>query len=117
MVPKVPIINPSVRANSPLTIEQNLLQQTSLMYRGAVDRDVTPALLHASSHPLRWRLLRALAAGDQPVHVLTATVGASQNLVSYHLGQLRKAELVTTRRSSADARDTFYRLDLARYAT
>src|SRR3954467_7925315 len=103
MVPKVPIINPSVRAardprfqpdNCPLTIDQNLLQQTTLMYCARVDRDVTPALLHASSHPLRWRLLRALAAGDQPVHVLTATVGASQNLVSYHLGQLRKAELV-----------------------
>jgi protein-tyrosine-phosphatase len=82
-----------------------------------VDRDATPALLHAAGHPLRWRLLRALAAGDQPVHALTASVGAPQNLVSYHLGQLRRAELVTTRRSSADARDTFYRLDLTRYAT
>jgi len=80
-----------------------------------VDGDATPALLHAAGHPLRWRLLRALAAGDQPVHALTAAVGASQNLVSYHLGQLRRAQLVTTRRSNADARDTFYRLDLAHY--
>lgn len=78
--------------------------------------DVTPALLHAGSHPIRWRLLRALAVSDQPVHVLTSMVGATQNLVSYHLGQLRKAELVTARRSSADARDTFYRLDLTRCA-
>jgi protein-tyrosine-phosphatase len=34
--------------------------------------------------------------------------------VSYHLGRLRAAHLVLTRRSSADGRDAYYRLDLAR---
>ena len=34
--------------------------------------------------------------------------------MSYHLGKLRAARLVWTRRSSFDARDTYYRVDLAR---
>jgi protein-tyrosine-phosphatase len=34
--------------------------------------------------------------------------------VSYHLGRLRAGGLVTTRRSSADGRDAYYSIDLAR---
>src|SRR4051812_20056041 len=75
-----------------------------------------PAFLRAAGHPLRWRLLGELAAGDRQVQELTAAVGQPQNLVSYHLGQLRKAQLVSGRRSSADGRDTYYRLDLVRCA-
>jgi protein-tyrosine-phosphatase/DNA-binding transcriptional ArsR family regulator len=67
-------------------------------------------------HPLRWQLLGELAGSDRQVQELTARVGQPQNLVSYHLGQLRRARLVTSRRSSADGRDTYYRLDLARCA-
>jgi protein-tyrosine-phosphatase/DNA-binding transcriptional ArsR family regulator len=73
-----------------------------------------PAFVSAAGHPLRWRLLGELARGDLAVRELTAILGQPQNLVSYHLGKLRKAELVTTRRSSADGRDTYYSLDLAR---
>jgi len=74
----------------------------------------TPAFLHAAGHEVRWRLLSALALSDRQVHELVALVGQPQNLVSYHLGQLRRAKLVTGRRSSADGRETYYRLDLAR---
>jgi protein-tyrosine-phosphatase len=45
---------------------------------------------------------------------LTALLGQPQNLVSYHLGQLRRGCLVTARRSTADGRDTYYSVDLAR---
>jgi protein-tyrosine-phosphatase/DNA-binding transcriptional ArsR family regulator len=72
------------------------------------------AFLRAVDHPLRWRLLAELAHSDRQVHELTARVAQPQNLVSYHLGQLRKAGLVTSRRSAADARDTYYRVDLGR---
>ncbi len=48
------------------------------------------------------------------VHELTGLVGEPQNLVSYHLGKLRDAKLVVTRRSSADRRDAYYTVDLAR---
>ena len=73
-----------------------------------------PAFLTAAAHPLRWRMLTELSRSDLAVHELTGRVAQSQNLVSYHLGKLRKAGLVTARRSSADGRDTYYALDLAR---
>ena len=76
----------------------------------------TPTFLAAAGHPVRWRLLGELARSDRQVHELTALVGQPQSLVSYHLGLLRKADLVRTRRSSADGRDVYYRLDLARCA-
>ncbi|WP_239167721.1 arsenate reductase/protein-tyrosine-phosphatase family protein [Catellatospora coxensis] len=80
-------------------------------------RTQTPAFLRVAGHPLRWQLLTELAAGDRRVQELTTLLHQPQNLVSYHLAQLRAAGLVTGRRSSADGRDTYYRLDLARCAT
>lgn len=56
--------------------------------------------------------MRKLASGDQRVRELAAAVGQPQNLVSYHLRQLRLGGLVSARRSSFDGRDTYYRLDL-----
>ncbi len=57
-------------------------------------------------------MTRELARGDQRVRELVAATGQPQNLVSYHLRQLREGGLVTARRSSFDARDTYYSLDL-----
>lgn len=73
-----------------------------------------PAFLRVAAHPLRWRLLSELARGDRRGRELTALLGERQSLVAYHLGQLRDGELVRARRSSADGRDVYYRLDLAR---
>jgi len=53
-----------------------------------------------------------LARGDRRVHELCDLVREPQNVVSYHLGKLRDAHLVSGRRSSADRRDTYYSLDL-----
>jgi len=75
-----------------------------------------PAFVRLASHPLRWALMRALAESDLRVRELTARVGESQNLVSYHLRLLRDAGLVTTTRSTYDGRDTYYHLDLDRCA-
>ncbi len=73
-----------------------------------------PEFLQLAGHPLRWRLLSELARSDRMVHELTSLVGEAQNLVSYHLGKLRDGRLVSARRSSADRRDAYYGLDLAR---
>jgi protein-tyrosine-phosphatase/DNA-binding transcriptional ArsR family regulator len=64
----------------------------------------------------RWRLLQELARSDRKVSELTELVGRPQNLVSYHLAGLREAGLVSARRSSADRRDTYYRIDMRRCA-
>lgn len=81
---------------------------------GSVLGVAPPEFLHLAGHPLRWRLLEALARSDRTVHELTGLVGEAQNLVSYHLGKLREAGLVATRRSSADGRDAYYTIDLTR---
>ena len=73
-----------------------------------------PDFLQLAGHPLRWRLLRELARSDRVVSELTGLVGEPQNLVSYHLGKLRDGGLVSARRSSADRRDAYYTVDLAR---
>jgi protein-tyrosine-phosphatase len=73
-----------------------------------------PEFLQLAGHPLRWRLLAELARSDRMVHELTGLVGEPQNLVSYHLGKLRDGRLVSARRSSADRRDAYYTVDLAR---
>lgn len=80
------------------------------------DLEVPPPFVQLASNELRWRLLRELAQSDRRVRELMASIDQPQNLVSYHLGKLRAAGLVTTRRSSADGRDVYYHLDLAQCA-
>ena len=73
--------------------------------------------LRLAGDPVRWQLLRELARSDRRVQELTDLTGRPQNLVSYHLGQLRSAGLVSARRSSADGRDAYYRVDLPKFGT
>jgi len=84
------------------------------MYHASVAVPATsvPPVVALLADPLRWRLMRELALGDQRVRELVAATGEPQNLVSYHLGKLRSGGLVTARRSSFDARDTYYSMDL-----
>jgi protein-tyrosine-phosphatase/DNA-binding transcriptional ArsR family regulator len=72
-----------------------------------------PPLVRLAAHPIRWSLLRELGQSDRAVWELTELVDEPQNLVSYHLRQLREGGLVLARRSAADARDTYYAIDLA----
>jgi protein-tyrosine-phosphatase len=96
-----------------------LIDQGRLMYHRSMTAvhhptSTPPPFLQLAGHPLRWQLLAELARSDRQVRELTGLVGAPQNLVSYHLGRLRAARLVAMRRSSADGRDAYYRIDLAR---
>jgi protein-tyrosine-phosphatase/DNA-binding transcriptional ArsR family regulator len=75
-----------------------------------------PEFVRLAAHPVRWRLLAALAQGDHRVRELVARTGEPQSLVSYHLRLLRAGGLVTVTRSSFDRRDGYYRLDLDRCA-
>ena len=72
-----------------------------------------PEFLQLVAEPIRWQLLQELARSDRRVHELTEVTGRAQNLVSYHLRELRGAGLVSARRSSADGRDTYYRAELS----
>jgi protein-tyrosine-phosphatase/DNA-binding transcriptional ArsR family regulator len=69
-------------------------------------------VLRLVGHPVRWRLLGELASSDRRAGDLATLLDLRQNLASYHLGLLRRAGLVATHRSTADGRDTWYRLDV-----
>jgi protein-tyrosine-phosphatase len=73
-----------------------------------------PEMLGLLADPLRWQLVGELGRSDRRVGELVQLVGKPQNLVSYHLAELRHAGIVSARRSSADGRDVYYRADLFR---
>jgi protein-tyrosine-phosphatase/DNA-binding transcriptional ArsR family regulator len=78
---------------------------------------VTPSrFVHLLADEQRWRLLQELARSDRKVSELTELLGRPQNLVSYHLAALRDVGLVSARQSSADRRDSYYRVDKRRCA-
>ena len=74
-----------------------------------------PDFLQLVADQQRWQILTQLAASDYRVGELTQLLGKPQNLLSYHLAQLREAGLVTARRSAADGRDSYYRVELLRF--
>ena len=71
-----------------------------------------PEFLKLLAHDIRWEILALLARSDYRVQELVRTLKQPQNLISYHLRQLANHHLVTERRSSADARDIYYTLNL-----
>jgi protein-tyrosine-phosphatase len=67
------------------------------------------------AHDIRWRILLALSRSDHRVEELVEQIKQPHNLLSYHLKRLRLQQLVSERRSSADARDIYYSLNLDRF--
>ncbi len=74
-----------------------------------------PSILKLVAHNIRWAVIRELARSDYRVQELVERLQLPQNLVSYHLRKLREGHLVTERRSSADEREVYYRLDLEQF--
>src|SRR5712691_4164687 len=87
----------------PMSIELSVTQQP-------------PSILKLLAHEIRWKLLALLARSDYCVQELVGFLHQPQNLVSYHLRQLRDENVVPERRSSADARDNTTALILPRCA-
>jgi protein-tyrosine-phosphatase len=67
------------------------------------------------AHDIRWQILLALSRSDHRVEELVKQIKQPHNLLSYHLKRLRLQKLVTERRSSADARDIYYSLNLNQF--
>jgi len=76
-----------------------------------------PPFLKLLAHDIRWNILVLLAHSDYRVHELVNFIEQPQNLVSYHLKQLREHNLVSERRSAADSRDVYYSLNFATLQT
>ena len=79
-----------------------------------VGENTPPEILGLLSDPVRWALIIELGRSDRRVGELVELLGKPQNLVSYHLSELRRVGIVHARRSSADGRDVYYRADLLR---
>jgi protein-tyrosine-phosphatase len=75
-----------------------------------------PEVLRLMGDLQRWRLLKELATSDLTVGELVRRLERPQNLISYHLAELRRSGLVSSRRSSADGRDSYYRFEIGRCA-
>jgi DNA-binding transcriptional ArsR family regulator len=54
---------------------------------------------------MRLRILEIISQGEMPVGLLAEAIGLSQSALSQHLGKLRAAHLVDTRR---DAQTIYY---------
>ena len=76
-----------------------------------------PDFLKLLAHDIRWKILVLLGRSDYCVQELVRLVEQPQNLVSYHLRQLRGQNLVSERRSSADSRDIYYSLNFETLST
>jgi thioredoxin type arsenate reductase len=73
-----------------------------------------PAFLKLLSSEARWAILTILSKSDLRVHEIVTQVNQPQNLVSYHLQQLRDLDLIRETRSIADGREVYYSLNLTR---
>jgi len=71
------------------------------------------ALFKAMSDPNRLRILDLLMQGDSCNCELKDQLGLPSNLLSHHLGALRKAGLVNSRRDAIDGRWIYYAVDPA----
>lgn len=65
----------------------------------------------------RQAIVRFLAISDRRAGEIGAEVCLPPNAVSYHLKQLRAVGILRDRRSSSDARDVYYQLDVSRLHT
>lgn len=74
----------------------------------------SPEILSTLANDMRWRLIQVLLLSDHRVSELVTITGQPKNLVFYHLKALRKMGIVSTRRSDADRRDTYYSLNWKR---
>jgi ArsR family transcriptional regulator, arsenate/arsenite/antimonite-responsive transcriptional repressor / arsenate reductase (thioredoxin) len=71
-----------------------------------------PSFLKLLAHDIRWKILVLLGRSDYCVQEIVRQLEQPTNLVSYHLRRLHDQHLVTERRSTADARDIYYSLDV-----
>jgi DNA-binding transcriptional ArsR family regulator len=74
----------------------------------------TAGLMRLLSDPTRLRVLGLLQPGEMNVTALCNVLGLAQPTVSHHLGLLRTARLVRTRR---DGKQVFYSLNPEHLAT
>ena len=77
------------------------------MIKACENPQIAAEFLRAMAHPMRLQILCRLTEGELSVSGFESELGLKQPSLSQHLGQLREAGLVATRR---EARSIVYRL-------
>lgn len=88
-----------------------------MMPGAVVSAPVQPSVVHffkALADETRLRIMRMLLLSDLRAGEIVEGLGIPANAASYHLKQLRSAGLLRDHRSSGDARDIYYSVDLDR---
>jgi ArsR family transcriptional regulator, arsenate/arsenite/antimonite-responsive transcriptional repressor / arsenate reductase (thioredoxin) len=88
-------------------------KETAMILAPTVTAD-TIQFFKALADDTRFTIMRLLMASDLRAGEIVERLRLPQNAVSYHLRQLRAAGLLHDRRSSSDARDVYYSVDLDR---
>lgn len=81
------------------------------LWETAFDFDELASVLKALADPNRLRIFDLLMRGDSCNCELHERLGLAPNLLSHHLGVLRKAGLVHDRRDRVDGRWIYYAVD------
>lgn len=71
-----------------------------------------PALASLLANPVRWKVILSLIHSDHSVSELEKRLKKKQNLISYHLSRLQNSKIVNQVVSKADARESYYSLDI-----
>lgn len=97
------------------------MMASSFSAAGSIAASVTTTdvtrFLRVLADESRQAIVRLLALSDRRANEIGAMVRLPPNAVSYHLKQLRSLGVLHDRRSSADARDVYYQLDIGRLQT
>jgi DNA-binding transcriptional ArsR family regulator len=83
----------------------------SMMRSTGLSPDGVTVALRALADPTRLRVYRLLREGESCVCEMATSLSLAENLISHHLGVLRKAALVRARTDDQDARWVYYSLD------
>ena len=85
--------------------------------RSTLSTPTTQRFFRLLADETRLVMLQLLASSDLRAGEISEALHLPANAVSYHLKQFRNLQLLQDHRSSADARDVYYHLDIARLQT
>lgn len=88
-----------------------------LEYTSPAPQPEVATFLRALADETRLAIIQLLAVGDLRSSEIGGRLRLPTNALAYHVKQLRAAGLLRERRSSADARDVYHRLDLDRLSS
>lgn len=85
----------------------------TLTFETTRDIHAVAGVLKVLADPTRLRIFTLLRGGEACVCEIAGALDLAENLVSHHLGVLRRTGLVRDRRDPSDARWVYYELDAA----